>query len=92
MIEINFVKYGSHNEETRAVQQIILDEGYFLGPYGADSIYGARTKAAILKWQADNGLAVDGIVGKETWQWIIENIKTGKTRFLQLIVRKASFR
>jgi len=92
MIELNYVKYGSHNEETRAVQQIMIDEGYNLGSWGADGIYGAKTKEAILKWQTDNNLKVDGIVGKETWQWIIGNIKTGMIRFLQLLVRKASFR
>ncbi|MHB8276346.1 MAG: peptidoglycan-binding domain-containing protein [Candidatus Humimicrobiaceae bacterium] len=92
MIELQFVKPGSKNEETRAVQQIMIDEGYDLSPYGADSIYGKITETAIKKWQTDNGLKVDGWVGKETWQWILGNITTGLTRFLQLIVREASFR
>ncbi|MCL5073860.1 MAG: peptidoglycan-binding protein [Actinobacteria bacterium] len=90
--EFNYVKPGSKNEETRAIQQIMIDEGYDLGSYGADGIYGAKTKEAILKWQTDNGLKVDGIVGRETWQWILENLLTGKERFLQLIVRKANFK
>jgi len=92
MIELNYVKPGSKNEETRTIQQIMIDEGYDLGSYGADGIYGNKTKEAILKWQTDNNLKVDGVVGKETWQWIIENIKTGIIRFLQLIARKASYK
>jgi len=92
MIELNYIKPGSKNEETRAVQQIMIDEGYDLGVAGADGIYGDMTKKAILKWQTDNNLKVDAIVGKETWQWIIENIKTGIIRFLQLIARKASYK
>lgn len=92
MVELNFVKPGSKNEETRAVQQIMIDEGYDLSPYGADSIYGDITKKAIIKWQTDNGLKIDGVVGRETWQWILANIKTGLLRFVQLIIRIASFK
>jgi len=92
MIELNLVKPGSKNEETRAIQQIMIDEGYDLSPYGADGIYGKITEQAIKKWQSDNNLTIDGIVGKETWQWIISNLPTGIARFTQLLVRKAVFK
>ena len=91
-IEINYVKPGCHNEETRAVQQIMLDEGYDLGSFGADSWYGDVTEAAIRKWQTDNKLTVDSIVGKETWQWILENIDTGVVRFIQMIARTGNYK
>ena len=91
-IEINYVKPGSHNEETRAVQQVMLDEGYDLSPFGADSWYGTITEDAIKKWQEDNDLTVDGVVGKNTWQWIFENIDTGMLRFLQMIVRTGRYK
>ena len=90
-IEINLVQPGSHNEETRAVQQIMLDEGYDLEPFGADSWYGTITEDAIKKWQEDNGLTVDGVVGKNTWQWIMENINTGTMRFMQMIARTGRY-
>jgi len=90
-IEINYVKPGSRNEETRAVQQLMEDEGYDLSPYGADGIYGSVTKGAIEQWQTDNGLQVDGIVGKETWQWIFENINTGILRFMQMLARTGRY-
>lgn len=91
-IEINYVKPGCHNEECRAVQQIMLDEGYDLSPYGADSWYGTVTEDAIRKWQEDNDLKVDGWVGKETWQWIMENINTGTIRFMQMIARTGRYK
>ncbi len=91
-IEINYVKPGSHNEETRAVQQIMIDEGYNLEPYGADSWYGDVTEAAIRKWQKDNMLQEDGIVGRETWEWIFDNIDTGVKRFMQMIVRTGRYK
>jgi len=91
-IEINYVKPNSKNEETRAIQQIMIDKGYNLSPYGADGIYGSVTKAAIEKWQTDNNLKIDGWVGKETWQWIFENIETGLLRFMQMIVRTGRYK
>jgi hypothetical protein len=91
-IEINYVKPNSKNEETRAVQQIMEDQGYDLSPYGADGIYGSVTKQAIEKWQTDNGLKVDGWVGKETWQWIFANTDTGMLRFMQMLARTARYK
>ena len=32
-----------------------------------DRIFGDRTRAAVLAFQADNGLATDGAVGRATW-------------------------
>ena len=32
-----------------------------------DGIFGAKTYNAVVKFQKDRGLAVDGIVGKNTW-------------------------
>ncbi len=91
-IEINYVKPGCHNEECRAVQQLMLDEGYDLSPYGADSWYGDVTEEAIRKWQSDNDLKIDGIVGKETWEWIMDNIDTGIKRFIQMLVRTGRYK
>jgi hypothetical protein len=85
--ELLLVKPGSKNEETRAIQQIVNDEGAD-PPLVEDGIYGSKTKAAILKWQTENGLVVDGIVGKQTWQWILEEIPSGQLRFNQMLVRK----
>ena len=90
-IELNLVKPNCHNEETRAVQQVMLDEGYDLGVWGADSWYGEVTEAAIRKWQTDNELRVDGIVGSQTWNWIIGNMDTGAKRFAQLLARTATY-
>jgi len=91
-IEINYVKPGCHNEECRAVQQIMLDEGYDLEPFGADSWYGEVTEEAVRSWQEDNDLTVDGIVGKETWQWMFDNINTSVVRFIQMIARTGNYK
>ncbi len=90
--ELNFARRGRTNEETRAVQQVLIDEGYDLGSWGADGIYGAQTEKAVTQWQEDNSLLVDGIVGKQTWQFIMENFKTGLLRFNQMLARIATYK
>jgi hypothetical protein len=48
----------------RELQQALVEAGYDPGP--ADGTFGARTEAAVVAFQQDNGLAVDGRVGPET--------------------------
>ena len=33
----------------------------------ADGCFGRKTEAAVLAWQASNGLTMDGVIGKDTW-------------------------
>lgn len=35
---------------------------------GADSIFGTKTKEAVVVFQKAKGLSVDGIVGPKTWE------------------------
>jgi peptidoglycan hydrolase-like protein with peptidoglycan-binding domain len=50
----------------RALQNILIREGYNVGSDGADGRFGRRTAAAVRRLQADHGLRVDGIVGLRT--------------------------
>lgn len=47
------------------VQRGLREGGYDPGP--ADGIFGPRTEAAVRAYQADRGIEVDGIVGRQTW-------------------------
>jgi peptidoglycan hydrolase-like protein with peptidoglycan-binding domain len=40
-----------------------------------DSIFGDKTRAAVLAFQGDNGLETDGIVGRMTWAALAEGQK-----------------
>jgi hypothetical protein len=53
-------------ETLNAVQLALLELGYDLGPTGADGAWGLRTARAIKLFQADAGLAADGICGVKT--------------------------
>ena len=55
-----------HSVRIESIQQYLVKFGYDLGPHGADGYKGRDTRAAIEKFQRDNGLAPDGIVGPNT--------------------------
>lgn len=60
------LKQGSRGEQVRIVQQKLIKWGYLKG--GADGIFGAKTKTAVIAFQKKNGLAADGIIGTRTAQ------------------------
>ena len=57
-------KMGSRSEEVRNIQQSLTERGYDVG--GVDGIFGTKTKNALMRFQRDQGLTVDGIAGKQT--------------------------
>lgn len=58
------VQYGSQGGDVKELQTLLNKTGYNLA---TDGIFGAATQAAVKNYQQKNGLAVDGIVGKNTW-------------------------
>jgi N-acetylmuramoyl-L-alanine amidase len=56
--------WGSQGQDVRTVQDKLLRWGYYDGR--VDGVYGARTYRAVRKFQAKNGLKVDGVVGTST--------------------------
>lgn len=70
------LKLGDRNDTVETVQRILSTFGYHLGnnnPY--DGNFGKLTQAAVTEYQADNGLAVTGIVDEQTWNFLIFNRK-----------------
>lgn len=57
-------KRGSTGSEVRQIQQRLIQWGYLSGT--ADGIYGAKTEAAVKRFQRNNGLTPDGIAGSAT--------------------------
>ena len=60
------IKRGSKGEEVQTIQKLLQGKGYDLGPCGVDGDFGSATEKAVRQFQADHGLAADGIVGPET--------------------------
>ena len=60
------LKQGSKGDLVKEVQTKLIKWGYLTGR--ADGIFGAKTKAAVIKFQRKNGLTADGIIGTRTAQ------------------------
>lgn len=57
---------GWTGEEVKKLQRALIAKGYSCGSSGVDGSFGPDTEAAVRKYQQDNGLEVDGIVGPMT--------------------------
>ncbi|RXI73901.1 peptidoglycan recognition protein family protein [Clostridium tetani] len=55
------------DNNVRIIQEKLMEKGYSIGSYGADGYFGDATLNAIKNFQRDNGISVDGIVGRDTW-------------------------
>ena len=54
------LKKGSKGKEVKDLQEFL--------DLVADGVFGSKTEAAVKKWQWENGLVDDGIVGPETYE------------------------
>jgi peptidoglycan hydrolase-like protein with peptidoglycan-binding domain len=64
--DLDYLATGSKGEPVQKVQSGLMDLGYQLPKFGADGDFGSETRAAVFKFQSDNGLSYDGIVGVQT--------------------------
>lgn len=58
------VETGLTTSQIKTVQTKLKNWGYYTG--SVDGIYGTKTKNAVIKFQKNNGLTADGIVGSQT--------------------------
>ena len=58
------VSYGSKGSDVTELQKLLNNNGYSLD---VDGDFGSKTQAAVKDYQQKNNLAVDGIVGTNTW-------------------------
>ena len=56
---------NSQGQLVKKLQQKLSELGYNVGPI--DGIFGPRTEEAVIKFQTDRGLDIDGVVGNQTW-------------------------
>ena len=71
--EGRYLKYGDGITRDGKLQRLVAAAqwmlsglGYDIGPAGIDGKFGRATEAAVKAFQADHGLAVDGIIGPKT--------------------------
>lgn len=69
------ISYGSSGEDVKELQKALNNAGYSLD---VDGKFGTKTQSAVKSYQKSKGLAVDGIVGDNTWTSLSGNV-TSKT-------------
>lgn len=63
-----FIKQGARGNITKIIQERLLQLGYSLPRFGADSDFGTETANALYRFQLDRGLVPDIIVGVNTFK------------------------
>lgn len=72
------IRQGSRGNYVCIAQDDLNTLGYRTG--GLDGVFGTQTTNAVRNYQRSRGLAVDGIIGCNTWRSLQENVVgTGKT-------------
>lgn len=60
------LRQGAKGGEVKEVQRRLKQWGYYNG--SVDGVFGAGTRAAVIKFQKKNGLTADGVVGASTYK------------------------
>lgn len=66
LLDKKYAYYDCEGDFVKEWQEILIAKGYSCGSAGADGIFGDGTLAAVKKFQSDNGLDADGIIGTNT--------------------------
>ena len=54
-------------EDVAVLQRYLTSNGYDIGRFGIDGVYGRSTKEAVKEFQRASGITIDGIAGKDTF-------------------------
>ena len=66
------VKRGAKGNITRLIQERLNSVGFSLS---TDGIFGGNTENAVKVFQKNRGLEQDGIIGRNTWDWLLKGTK-----------------
>ena len=66
------IKRGARGNITKLIQERLNSVGFHLS---TDGIFGSGTEKAVKVFQKNRGLVADGIVGRNTWDWLLRGTK-----------------
>jgi len=75
------LRKGSKGPYVFTLKRILSGLGYYRGPI--DENFDERTEKAVISFQRDMGIAVDGIVGRETWTTLFAQEEVLKKKRLE---------
>lgn len=71
-VELRMLSKGMSGNDVRAAMLLMKDKGYY--PYtipNTDKLFGAKMDAGVRRMQKDHNLGVDGIIGKNSWTYLL---------------------
>ena len=71
-MELNVLRKGSKGNSVKALQILLIGNGYSCGSAGADGDFGTSTHNAVMKFQSAKKIGADGIVGMQTWSKLLK--------------------
>lgn len=88
-ITYSTIQKGSQGNLVKIAQEKLIAKGYSCGPDGVDGIFGNDTLNAVKQLQKDARIAVDGVVGKDTWAVLNSNfVKPNKPAYPNKLIKK----
>ena len=65
---------GSTGSDVKAMQELLMQLGYELPEYGADGDFGKETRDALIAFQKDHSLTVDGKYGEQAHKALMDAV------------------
>ena len=71
-MELRMLKRGMSGNDVRAAMLLMKDKGYYPDAIPAtDKLFGPKMDAGVRKMQKEHNLGVDGIIGKNSWTYLL---------------------
>lgn len=87
-IEDKPIKFGARGDEVVALQRLLAENGFYAGEI--DGIFGNGTLAGVKEFQRVGGLPVDGVVGKDTLNYLKRFGATEPGRYARALTMTAT--
>ena len=71
-VNLPILKRGYVGASAKALQMLLVGNGYSCGNAGVDGHFGNDTEKAVKEYQKAKGLEIDGIVGNATWSSLLK--------------------
>lgn len=72
-MELRMLKRGMEGNDVRAAMLLMKDKGYYPGEiWSGDKLFGPKMEAGLRRMQADHNLGVDGILGSNSWNFLLK--------------------
>lgn len=65
-VALRTLRFGDKGDDVKALQILLLGNGFPCGKWGADGVFGIATENAVKEYQRKNGMEADGVAGPIT--------------------------